>query len=203
MEFCNRYIPYRETFNSSITTHIMLDHATLISHTKKWLSDVIIHHALCPFAKREFDAGRIHYAVIDAKDLQGQLEQILLECIALDRDTDRETSLLIFANALSNFETYLDMLEIATVVLEDQGYAGIYQLASFHPHYQFEGVDETDASHYTNRAPYPMLHILREFSVEKAVESHPNPEGIPDRNIKLTQELGLDAMQALLAACYK
>ncbi len=181
----------------------MLDHATFISHTKKWLSDVIIHHALCPFAKREFDAGRIHYAVIEAEDLQGQLEHILLECITLDRDTDRETSLLIFPTAMSDFETYLDMLELATAVLENQGYAGIYQLASFHPHYQFENIDETDASHYTNRSPYPMIHILRESSVEKAVESHPNPEGIPDRNIKLTQELGLDAMQALLAACYK
>lgn len=180
----------------------MPNHATLISHTKKWLSDVIIAHSLCPFAKREYDAGRIYYAVIVAKDLQGQLEQILLECIALDRDADRETSLLIFPNALSNFETYLDILELATAVLEDQNYAGIYQLASFHPQYQFEGVEETDASHYTNRSPYPMVHILREASVQKAVESHPNPEGIPDRNIELTQELGLDAMQALLKSCY-
>ncbi|WP_189582807.1 DUF1415 domain-containing protein [Litorimonas cladophorae] len=181
----------------------MPDHLTLISHTQKWLSEVIIHHGLCPFAKREYDAGRIHYAVIETGDLQSQLEQIMLQCLALDADPDRETSLLIFPTALSDFETYLDLLDVATAVLNDQGYEGVYQLASFHPQYRFDGADENDASNYTNRSPYPMLHILREASVERAINNHPNPEKIPDRNIELTRALGLDAMQASLAACYK
>lgn len=174
-----------------------------IEVTKKWLSGVIIDLGLCPFAKKEFDADRIHYAVIKGDDRTDHLEQIILQCAALDKDMERETSLLIFPDALSDFEDYLDFLDIATALLEAQGYIGIYQLASFHPNYQFEDVEAGDASHYTNKSPYPMIHILREASVARAVAAFPNPENIPDRNIKLTRALGADAMQALLVACYK
>ncbi len=181
----------------------MPDTHPCIDHTKKWLSDVIIGHGFCPFAKREYDLGRIHYAVIEVSDTQSQLEQIIAHCSALDNDAERETSLLIFPTALSDFEEYLDLLEIANALLSDQGYEGIYQLASFHPDYCFDGVSPDDPSHYTNRSPYPMLHILREASVEAVLKTHPNPEIIPERNIQLTQELGLKIMQDALAACYK
>jgi len=181
----------------------MTDNATLINQTKKWLSNVIIDHSLCPFAKREFDNNRIHYAVIEAADLQSQLEHVILQCTALDKDADVETSLLIFPNAFSDFEDYLDMLDLAASLLEKQGYEGIYQLASFHPHYRFANAQLDDPSNYTNRSPYPMLHILREASVETALENYPNPEKIPERNIELTQSLGLRVMQDLLAECYK
>lgn len=180
----------------------MSDSATLIHQTKTWLSTVIIAHTLCPFVKREFDAGGIHYAVIETADLESQLEEIIAHCAGLDADTSRETSLLIFP-ALGNFDDYLNLLDIATRLLKAQGYEGVYQLASFHPDYLFEGVAANDPSHYTNRSPYPMLHILRETSVEAAVKSHPDPEKIPQRNIELTRDLGLDAMQALLANCFK
>ena len=181
----------------------MPDADTIINQTKKWLSNVIIAHTLCPFAKREYDNNRIHYAVIETTDLQGQLEQIIMQCAALDNDAERETSLLIFPLALTDFEDYLDMLETATALLERQGYEGIYQLASFHPHYRFANTPHDDASNYTNRSPYPMLHILREASIEAALKKFPNPENIPDRNIKLTTELGLNVMKALLVDCYK
>lgn len=181
----------------------MPDANTIINQTKKWLSSVIIDHTLCPFAKREYDNNRIHYAVIEATDLQSQLEQIIMQCAALDNDADRETSLLIFPLALSDFEDYLDVLGTATALLEKQGYEGIYQLASFHPKYCFANAPHDDASNYTNRSPYPMLHVLRESSVETALENFPNPENIPDRNIKLTKNLGLNAMKKLLADCYK
>ena len=181
----------------------MPDTNTIINQTKKWLSNVIIGHTLCPFAKREYDNNRIHYAVIEAADLQSQLEQIIMQCAALDNVAERETSLLIFPRALSNFEDYLDMLETATALLEKQGYEGVYQLASFHPKYCFAETALDDASNYTNRSPYPMLHILREASVETALENFPNPENIPDRNIQLTQGLGLQVMKKLLADCYK
>lgn len=181
----------------------MLDHATILRQTLKWLSTVIIAHGVCPFAKREVDADSIHYAVIEARDLQGQLEDILMHCAELDADSQRETSLLVFPAALSDFEDYLDMLDMANALLMQEGYEGVYQLASFHPDYQFAGVGPEDASHYTNRSPYPMLHILREASVERAVKNYPNPEKIPERNIKFTQGLGVAAMQKLLAECYK
>lgn len=181
----------------------MLKTASLISSTQAWLSLVVIELGLCPFAKREFDAGRIHYAVVDTPDIQAQLERIIKECSALDVDETLETSLLIFAGCLTDFEDYLDMLDIATALLAEQGYEGVYQLASFHPDYCFADVLANDPSHYTNRSPYPMVHILREASVEAALISHPNPESIPDRNIKLTRQLGLAAMQSLLKSCFE
>ncbi|WP_371397931.1 DUF1415 domain-containing protein [Fretibacter rubidus] len=176
--------------------------ATVIHQTQKWLSDVIIQYTLCPFAKREHDRGRIHYEVIETADLPAQLEQLMIQCAALDQDIKRETTLLIFPSALSDFEAYLDMLDIANALLKAEGYEGIYQLASFHPDYCFAGPAPDDPSHYTNRSPYPMLHILREASVEAALKTYPNPETIPIRNIELTQQLGLEFMRALLADCY-
>ena len=179
----------------------MADKKTVIRHTKKWLSTVVIAHGLCPFAKQEFDNGRIHYAVIETESLEAQLEQLVLECQALDNDPTRETSLLIFPRALSDFQDYLDLLELATALLKAQDYEGIYQLASFHPDYRFEGAGPDDPANYTNRSPYPMLHILQEASVEQALRGYPNPEKIPQRNIERMQALGLNFMHELLDDC--
>jgi hypothetical protein len=89
------------------------------------------------------------------------------------------------------------------VLLEAQDYNGVYQLASFHPNYCFDGSLKNDAANYTNRSPYPMLHLLRESSLEQALAHYPNPEMIPENNIKLTRELGLEKMKSTLAACYE
>lgn len=179
----------------------MADYSAIITQTQNWLRDVVIAQNLCPFARREFDGGSIHYAVIEAQDRQGQMEALLAECAALDKDGERETSLLIFPEALSGFDDYLDVLALANAVLKESGYEGLYQLANFHPQYRFEGAAVEDAANYTNRSPYPMLHILREASVEAALESYPNPEGIPARNVELTRRLGVRVMQDLLAGC--
>lgn len=181
----------------------MPDNATIISQTQKWLLNVVIAHKLCPFAQREHESRSIHYEVIKPTDLQTLLDSIVTQCTALDEDPSRETSLLIFPTVLSDFENYLDVLGAANIVLKDQGYEGIYQLASFHPNYRFEGTQDDDPSNYTNRSPYPMLHILREASLEAAINHYPNPEEIPKRNIKLTQSLGLAVMKGLLAYCYE
>ncbi len=176
-----------------------------ISQTQKWLNTVIIEHSICPFAKREFVNNTIHYEIIECNgannSTEQQLEQLILNCEKLDNDETVETSLLIFPNSLSDFDDYLDFAEIAEALMHKQGYEGIYQLASFHPQYCFDGSDENDASNYTNRSPYPMLHILREASLEKALESYPNPESIPERNIELTRNLGLTAMKKFLSDC--
>jgi len=174
-----------------------------IAETRQWLSDVVIGHNFCPFAKREFDQDRILYSLIETDDVQEQLLQIIGQCAAMDRDGAAETSLLIFPSALSDFDDYLDVLDIANALLVGQGYEGIYQLASFHPDYRFAGVEPDDPSHYTNRSPYPMVHILREASIEAALAKHPDPEAIPARNIQVARALGLPTMQALLANCYR
>ena len=181
----------------------MTDTDAVIAHIKAWLSSVIIAHGLCPFAKREFDNDRIHYAVIKAQTKEAQLQQLILECLALDNKPERETTLLIFPNSLSDFENYLDMAALAGALLKEQGYEGIYQLASFHSKYIFDGAPPNDAANYTNRSPYPMLHILREASVEQVLKSYPNPKKIPERNIELTRSLGEKEMKYLLAASIK
>lgn len=173
----------------------------VIAHTQNWLKRLVIDYGLCPFAKREFDAGSIDYVVAETQELQEQLGYVLSAFEALDVKGAFETSLLIFPRGLADFSDYLELLDIAQALLKDQGYEGVYQLASFHPRYQFEGAAPDDASHFTNRSPYPMLHILREASVEAALKSYPNPEAIPQRNVKLMKKLGVAALQGLLNAC--
>lgn len=169
--------------------------------TENWLKTVIIHYNICPFARAVVEKNAVHYCVDESLALEENLQTLIEEVQRLDDDTEIETTLLIYAGAFADFDDFLDYLEMAEQFLAMQGYDGVYQLASFHPNYCFEGADESDAANYTNRSPYPMLHLLREAGIEKALEFYPNPEKIPERNIKLTRELGLEKMQALLAAC--
>lgn len=173
-----------------------------IAATKQWLQTVIVEYQICPFAQREIDRGSVHFQIDTAIDMEACLVTLVAECERLDKQPNLATTLLIYSQAFANFEDYLDFLEIAEALLLDQGYEGIYQLASFHPDYCFEGASEDDAANYTNRSPYPMLHILREADLEQAINHYPDPENIPQRNIELTRQLGLQKMRDLLAACY-
>ncbi|MCX7084588.1 MAG: DUF1415 domain-containing protein [Methylococcales bacterium] len=174
----------------------------LITATQTWLKTIIIDYSLCPFAKRELDRGSIYFSVNHETDIERCLLDLLSEFERLNTDDGIETSLLIYAEAFKDFDDYLDFLELAEAVLSEQDYEGIYQLASFHPDYRFEGAPKDDPANYTNRSPYPMIHVLRETSLEKAIDSYPNPEQIPERNIELMRELGIAKVQSLLAACY-
>ena len=174
---------------------------TETQQVQQWLKQVIIGFNFCPFAKREFDRGSIRFSVIRDSQLEACLQGLIDECILLDKDTDIETSLLIFPKAFSEFDDFLDFVDLANALLVEQGYEGTYQLANFHPDYCFEGSDENDAANYTNRAPYPMLHIIREASLENALKNYPDPETIPERNIALARKTGLEKMQQLLASC--
>jgi len=174
----------------------------LIATTQNWLRTIIIAYSICPFAKRELERGSIRFSINHDTEIESCLLNLMLECDRLDTDSSVETTLLIYDNAFTAFDDYLDFLELAETLLIAQGYEGIYQLASFHPDYCFEGAEPDDPANYTNRSPYPMLHLLRETSIELAVATYPHPENIPQRNIELTRELGHAKMQALLAACY-
>ena len=174
-----------------------------ITATQAWLTSIIIAHNICPFAQREQERGSIRFSVDQQTDMEACLINLMQECQQLDNDTDIETTLLIYAHAFKSFDDYLDFLAIAEDLLTDQDYEGIYQLASFHPDYCFEGASLDDPANYTNRSPYPMLHLLRETSIDRAVSSYPDVENIPQRNIELTQTLGLAKLQDLLAACMK
>ncbi len=197
----------------------MTTRSQITQQTQCWLSNFIIEHNICPFAKRAFDkrdngdngdnseGGGIHYEVVISDKVENQLQELIYSCEQLDRETDiedgLETSLLILPNGLSDFDDYLDFLELANELMHQQGYEGVYQLASFHPDYCFEGVEADDASNYTNRSPYPMLHLIREASLEQVLANYPNPEEIPLRNIAYTREMGAESLHLLLLGCLK
>jgi hypothetical protein len=181
----------------------MTDNSTIITHTKNWLRNFIIEHNICPFAKRVYDNDSIYFRVISSDSLQAQLQLLIETCEKLDSDDAIETSLLIYPNGLDNFDDYLDFLALANALMDKQGYEGIYQLASFHPDYYFEDVDKNDASNYTNRSPYPMLHLIREDSLEKALQHYPHPENIPLRNIEYLREMGANQARSILLQCVK
>jgi uncharacterized protein len=171
----------------------------VIQQTKNWVKEVVIGLNLCPFASSVFEDNRISYIVINDNSTADSMALHLLHLAdsftELDNTNTFETSLLIFPEAYRQFDDYLDFLEIANQLLEDLNYTGIYQLASFHPAYLFEGSTEEDASNYTNRSPYPMLHLLRESSIEKAVASYPNIEQVPENNINKLRHIGYHEMR--------
>lgn len=184
----------------------MISDQQVIAATQNWLNRFIIAFNICPFARREQQRNTIRYRVSHTDRTETALETLIEECRFLDENSETETTLLIFPIGFKDFDDYLDMLDIAERLLHAQRYEGIYQLASFHPDYCFEmasELEQDDPANYTNRSPYPMLHIIRESSIERAVATSPDPENIPARNIKLTRELGLEKLQALLASCHQ
>jgi hypothetical protein len=176
-----------------------LESELILAHTQKWIIDVVVGCNFCPFAAREVKHGSIHYEVLQDATARSVLETCIKIMQQLDDDKNIETSLLILPNNFETFTAYLDMVEKAEKLLEKEGYEGVYQIASFHPQYLFAGSTEIDPSNYTNRSPYPMLHFLREESVSRAVDTHPNIDDVPEQNIAFTKEKGLGYMQTLFA----
>ncbi|HMK04060.1 MAG TPA: DUF1415 domain-containing protein [Ferruginibacter sp.] len=175
----------------------------IIDETKKWIRDVVVGCNFCPFAANVIKQQTVHYQVEASEVAAICLDSFLVETTRLDEELNIETSILIFPNAFKSFDDYLDMLSDAERSLKQKGYEGIYQLASFHPLYLFAGSAENDAANYTNRSVYPMLHLLREASIDKALEHYKDPEDIPDRNINFAREKGLAYMKMLRDACLK
>jgi len=168
--------------------------------TRAWVETFVVARNVCPFAGREVARDTIRYVAVDAGDWEGALHRLVAECERLDESPEVETTLLVLTPGLEAFDDYLDFLAVAEALLDDQGYEGTYQLASFHPDYCFEGVEEEDPANFTNRSPYPMLHLLREAGLERALEYYPDPEAIPERNVAAMRELGGEALAAALAA---
>ena len=144
---------------------------TVVAETERWLTDWVIKLNLCPFAKHPYQQGRVKITGIDSADSDTVFRFILQELDNLyqcDPETV-ETTLVVVKTLLDRFDDYLDYLGLLEDVISKTGLEGQIQLASFHPDYCFEGVDEEDPSNYTNRSPYPMFHLIREASLEKAV----------------------------------
>lgn len=179
----------------------MSSDSTIIKQCQQWLDSIIIGLNFCPFAKKEFVQNTIAYPIVRNVGMKEALHAILAQCIYLDEHREVETSLVIFPENFQFFDDYLDLVALAEALLSEQGYDGIYQLASFHPDYYFAGVSENDVSNFTNRSPFPILHLLREGSLARAIDAHPDPQGIPDRNIDVCQQKGtqyfIDFLQSI------
>lgn len=167
-----------------------------IASVRHWLETFVIELNLCPFAKREFDNNRVHFQLSNAGNEQDLIDDLQHELIRLNNDASIETTLLIHPHVLQDFYDYNDFLDLADALLVQLNLEGVYQIASFHPDYQFAETEIDDVENYTNRSPYPLLHLIREDSLAKAIAHYPNPEQIPERNIALLRKMGTDKVMA-------
>jgi len=173
----------------------------VIDATRHWLEQAVIGLNLCPFAKAVYVKDQVRYAVSAAIDAEGVLTDLEDELLRL-HETDSETTdttLLILPDALDDFYEFNDFEDLSDRLLKRMRLVGTLQVATFHPQFQFAETQVDDIENYTNRSPYPILHLLREDSVERAVEAFPEPESIYEKNIETLQQLGLEGWRRLMA----
>lgn len=169
--------------------------------TEHWLERAVIGLSLCPFAKAVHVKGQIRYFVSAAETHEALVADLRRELVALsEADPDVvDTTLLIAPRMLADFFEYNEFLKRADDALQELGLEGVLQIASFHPHYEFGDADPDDVANSTNRSPYPMLHLLREASVDRAVRAFPEAERIFEKNIATLRALGHDGFARVLA----
>ncbi len=171
----------------------------IVADIQAWMQKAVIGLNLCPFAQAAQAKNQIRYQVSTAVTKEELLRDLLSELKFLVKADakDVDTTLLIHPQVLSNFLEFNDFLETAEAALFELKLGGVIQIASFHPRYQFAGTEADDISNYTNRSPYPILHLLREESVTRAVDSFPDVESIPEKNIATLKGLGLRGWKKL------
>jgi len=179
------------------------DESNVISATKQWLEEIIIGLNFCPFAKKEFVNNTICYHESTIEQVKPALHELIEQCRYLQTHDELETTLIIYNNGFRSFERYLDLVDYANELLVESGFEGIFQLASMHPEYCFDGEDYDDASNFTNRSPFPLIHIIREASMARVLSVYNEPEQIPENNIALTHDKGADFFEQVLARIHK
>ena len=170
----------------------------VIQEVRQWIDNLVVGMNLCPFAKRELVKNTVRFVNATCTTEEQLLSALQAEFAILNTDPSIETTLLIHPEVLQDFYDYNEFLDVADQLLVALELEGIYQIASFHPNYQFADTQPEDAENYTNRSPYPILHLLREASLERAIEDFPDVGQIPARNIQAMKALGRDKLLALL-----
>ena len=168
---------------------------------RQWVESIVVGLNLCPFAKRELVKNRIRFAVTEASTEEQLLKALEAELELINQDRSVETTLLIHPEVLQDFYDFKLFLGYTDSLLVRMQLKGIFQIASFHPDYRFFGTGSDDAENYTNRSPYPVLHLIREESLERVITDYPDVNEIPARNIALMNSLGKDKLQAIMRAC--
>lgn len=177
--------------------------AQIIAATRQWVKDIVIRHNLCPFAHKPFRNELIRYSVSHAATEDALIDDLIDELLLL-RDADTrtvETTLLIAPDCFRDFDHYNQFLDVVDMLIGQFGLEGTIQVASFHPDYQFAGLDVDDVRNYTNRSLYPMFHLILEESIERARNSHPDVDSIPATNMALLEQIGLEEIKKQQQAC--
>lgn len=173
----------------------------VITATRLWVQRFVTDLELCPFAQHAVRAERLRFTHSDARSAEELLQALQDELQLVQAQPEIETSLLIHPEVLQDFEDYNQFLDLADALLEDLELDGIFQVASFHPQYQFAGTQPEDAENFSNRSPYPLLHILREDSLDRAIATYPDVDQIPERNITRMNALGAERLRQLWQSC--
>jgi hypothetical protein len=188
---------------------IQNNHDEIIEATRRWICSMVIGLNLCPFARRVFQGNLIRYVVSDASDsedlrtdLANELAMLATSPSAESSADAIETTVLIHPNTLARFDDYCYFLDVAKSLIRAQRLRGIIQIASFHPQFQFAGVDPGAVENYSNRSPFPMLHLLREQSITAAANANPDELiEIPKRNIATLRLMGLEKILEMQRSC--
>lgn len=182
----------RNNSNIDITNQIL-------AKTQQWLQQIVIGLNFCPFAKQPYDKGLVDFSVSKAQDLEGLVLEIYEKFQFMNDipEMECETLLIIVPKLLSNFNEYNQFLDVVDTMIMEYGWEGVFQIASFHPDYQFSGTKKEDVTNFTNRAPYPIFHILRESSVQRAVTSQAHIDAIIERNQVTLRELSEERLKSL------
>ena len=175
------------------------DDSSAIAHTRAWVERAVVGLNLCPFAKAPLVRGQVRFVCCVAASPTAVREALIdeMRLLAAAEPSEIETTVLVAPNALGDFLDFNDFLDVADDALAALDLDGVLQVASFHPDYQFAGTAEDDLGNATNRSPHPTLQLLREASVERAVETYPDVEAIPERNVERLEALGADGWAAL------
>lgn len=177
--------------------------ARALAETRAWVDRAVIGLNLCPFAKAPQVKGQVRYVVSNASDPAALLADLIteLERLAESSADKLETTLLVHPRVLGDFADYNDFIAIAEDTVAELDLEGVLQVASFHPQYQFEGTAPDDITNATNRSPYPTLHLIREESIDRAVDAFPEAERIYEVNMATMERLGADGWAALQQQC--
>ncbi|MAA85863.1 MAG: hypothetical protein CME46_09105 [Halieaceae bacterium] len=175
---------------------------TTVNITRRWINSFVVDLNLCPFARREVMRNSLRFTVFEDSEPENILHALSEEITLLHNSQDIETSFLILPAGMPDFRDFNDFLYTAQSLTEALGWEGIYQLVGFHPQYQFSDTEPDDAENYTNRSPFPMLHILRESSVSDAVATTQDAALIPERNVTTLGALGTTALKARWRSCF-
>lgn len=164
--------------------------------TQEWVEAIVVGLNLCPFAAPEVKNKAIRYAVSHGGKAEAVVQDFLTELDKIQNaeETELSTTLLCFTQVADEFEEFLDILDICQQNLENSGLDGVFQLASFHPEYCFSGVDKDDITNWTNRAPFPTIHLIREGQMSRVLTHYKNPDEIPERNMALMETLGKEGL---------